>query len=247
MSEFLQVRYDVRANKGVETDVRLTLKNIGNQRVEGGNWAIYFCSVRILEPNHYPYPEGLPLGTSGLTVFHINGCLFRLQPNEQFKGIPPYYTSLVIDFIAGIWTVSRTDLMPKWYVAEHGQSQGLQPKILLSTSSEDLTFVGDFDTASKWKRNPNDRYNPYTAHDRYNMYDIADLGPSQTPRVIPQPLHMTIDETSRKIDLSSGDWVVTYENGLQNEANMLVGKNKFEMLLFQQNMLKQYHHKNKML
>ena len=39
--------------------------------------------------------------------------------------------------------------------------------------------------------------------------------------------------------------MVTYENGLQNEANMLVGKNKFEVLLFQQNILKQYHHKTK--
>ena len=62
-------------------DIEIT--NHGRQIITRGNWAIYLCFIRMMEPAVLPDPEGAELGTSGLKAYHINGCLFKIAPTEM--------------------------------------------------------------------------------------------------------------------------------------------------------------------
>lgn len=107
-------------------------------------------------PDGYLLPEG-----HGLKVTHINGCLFKFSPTNDFQNLNPG-NSIRIMFNASFWCVAKTDVMPNWYMA----TDSLQARTVTSTAGEGLEFVGPFDSKNKWKRYPSDRYNPYTAKQR---------------------------------------------------------------------------------
>ena len=177
MASHLDIRYDVVSNFPYDTsafDAQITLINTGNEAIKQGSWEIHFSHIRMIEPDHMPNPDGYQLGNSGLKVYHINGCAFKISPIASFQTIQPN-GQLVVNFKAQNWEVVRTDVMPNWYVV----GEGLTARTILSTSGESLSFVGDFDKQEKWKRywshNKKDYYNPYTPQDRLQRIDFRDF------------------------------------------------------------------------
>ena len=71
-----------------------------------------------------------------------------------------------VDLIIQAWTVSKSDVMPNWYVA----GEGLQPRLIKSTADGNKDFVGEFISPQQYKRYDYDVYEPFTALQRYNRF-----------------------------------------------------------------------------
>ncbi|CAH1791533.1 unnamed protein product, partial [Owenia fusiformis] len=111
---------------------------------------------------------------------------------------------------------SRSDVMPNWYVA----ADGLEPRTIQSTASEDIDFVSAFDSTEKWKRYESDKYDPYTPEKRFTINAVQDdLGAAQH-LVLPTPVKVEVDDTST-VSISTGDWVIVIKDNLQQEAKYL--------------------------
>ena len=218
----LGIRYDVIDNfqdTWKSYRVRMTLTNAGSDAIPNGPWAIYLCHIRVIEPAHTKHnPSGYVIpGGHGIKVTHINGCQHKFEPTPNFPGLPGFQ-SLIVDFDAENWDVARTDVMPNWYIA----AEGLRARTITSTSGEDLSFVGPFDSQNKWKRISSDKYNPYTPQKRYAINDIIDLKkPGQL--IVPSPLEIVGLDKTRKINLGTGDWAILASADLKNEASFLAG------------------------
>lgn len=66
--------------------------------VSGRDWALYFCHIRMIEPDTMMIddgtsvnPDGVIIGKPnyGLRLFHVNGCLFKIVPTKDFWGWSP--------------------------------------------------------------------------------------------------------------------------------------------------------------
>ena len=170
LADHLVVRWKVLQNPPVEIAPfrhtgELTLVNTGAEDVQGSDWEIYFCYVRLMFPDQLLGAEpgyGHPIGDTNILCYHINGCLHKLKPNSEFSGFNKD-EPIELSFEASDWSASRTDGMPNWYVTN---GNGLQPKTIASTAGEGLAFMADFDTESSWKRTGQDQYNPFTPEAR---------------------------------------------------------------------------------
>jgi hypothetical protein len=96
-----------------------------------------------------------------LQLKHVNGVLFKLVPSATFSGLGAGQ-SLQLTFNIADPTVSRTDSMPNWYVAQTNCSDPTLAKTIKSTSGETLSFVEPFVRVEQLKRQADDQYNPYT-------------------------------------------------------------------------------------
>ena len=199
--------------------VRLTLKNDGSAPIRRGDWAIFLCHIRVIEPDHTKHNDaGYVIPGSGLRVYHINGCQHKFEPTHDFVDIAAGQTRQV-EFDAENWAVARTDVMPNWYVA----APGLRARTITSTSGEELSFVGAFDSPNKWKRFGPDRFNPYTPQQRFHINDVTDLhGPGQL--VVPSPSEIKGYDRARTVNLGTGDWSIHAAGELANEARFLARK-----------------------
>lgn len=220
----MEVRYDVVnnllpiPNGSFPTFLsQITLSNKGSLPIRHGKWSVYFCNIRLVEPEHLKHnPAGYVIpGNYGIKFFHINGCLHKFQTTSDFKEIAAG-DSFTFKFMAAHWSVARTDVMPRWYLSAEGSA----PRIIKSTDDEELSFVGKFDTKAKWKRSEDDVYDPYTPAKRYSVDFISDLEIAPND-VIPTPVEMDIDKNSG-VTVTS-EWTVSIQAGLENEAAPLKG------------------------
>ena len=76
-----------------------------------------------------------------------------------------------IDLVIAFWSVSRTDVMPRWYVTAPERS----PKTITSTKSVESDFVADFDSKNSYKRYAEDVYSPWTPQERYDRLSDANI------------------------------------------------------------------------
>ncbi|XP_015772465.1 PREDICTED: chitobiase-like [Acropora digitifera] len=219
----MEVRYDVLNNTKSETTFlsRITLSNKGQSVIRQGDWAVYFCNIRMAESRYLKHnPAGYVIpGNYGIRFTHINGCLHKFETTTDFRDIAAG-SSFTFEFVADYWSVARTDVMPRWYVT----AEGLSPRVIKNTDDEELKFVGNFDTEEKWKRFVADRYNPYTPKERYDKYYIAHDHESVQYKIIPTPVEMTL-ETDNHVIVES-DWKVFGQAGLESEAALLKEKLK---------------------
>ncbi|XP_052764645.1 uncharacterized protein LOC128206309 [Mya arenaria] len=161
--------------------VKLELTNNGSMNIPSSAWRIYFYSLYGAKDSEL---------RCGLTVGHVNGGLFYIEPTPgSFPGIPAMQSLNPCTYNNKWWMVSRTDNMPNWFVT----APGMKAMKLKATESETLSYVGKFDTAAKWKRTREDRFDPYTAPERY---DILRRNPSSKPvyRVVPTPMMSTFSK-----------------------------------------------------
>lgn len=223
----LKVRYDVIDN--LQTSLKnerktfraqITLTNEGAVDISTGDWALYLCSIRMIEQENTAHnSQGYDLpGGQGISVTHINGCLFKFAPNKDFQTMK-HNDSLVLVFNTSFWSVSKTDVMPNWYIA----ADGLQARTISSSAGEKLSFVGPFETSKKWKRFTSDLYDPYTPEKRLELGFVKDL--KRAPNiVIPTPVEVKQDNTKRKAYFGTGDWIVVAAKELDAEAKYLASK-----------------------
>ncbi len=187
-------------------------------------WELQFCSIRLLEPNRI-FPSGSQLGDSGLWVHHTAGCHHKIVPGDGFQGLSPGET-LRVPFYGEHWVVSRTDVMPNWYVVDPDS----EPRVVSSTSGETLNWVRAFDSENKWKRQPGDRYDPYEWDERLSMIDYRDLGDVGVP-FLPTPYDLDLSSSSR-LNIRTGDWRVAFATeDIRNEAEYLAGKCEVRKML----------------
>ena len=227
MSSNLQLQYDITTNLESVNDAprchgNLIFTNTGDEDITTDTpWEIYFCSVRIFEPDTLrDHPDqGKELGGSNLAVYHINGCLHKISPMAEFDGFNAGET-VTAAYETADWQVSRTDISPNWYVT----AMDAEPRTLLSTAGESLDFVGDFTTPAQWKRQDYDEYDPYTPQVRYDLNeDVADMGDAVIP-IIPTPVDWS-KNSDAMVDIGSGDWlVVSSDVNTEKAAMYLAGK-----------------------
>ena len=121
-----------------------------------------------------------------------------------------------IVFHSQYFSVARTDVMPKWYIA----AQGLRATNIVTTINEDLEFVGKFDTKEKWKRFKSDTYNPFTPQERLKRVTAKDKRTAGVS-IIPTPVELIVeDEQSVNIK----DWIIVTPERFQSEAKYLGDK-----------------------
>lgn len=146
-----------------------------------------------------------------------NDC--RLDPEQPDFKIPPGQSLSCL--IAGkSWQVSRTDSMPNWFVA----AEGMDPVVIDNTVSEDLSYVSRFDTSNKWKRYPDDQYNPYSPPTRFGIFkDIADRGRAVKP-VIPSPKNLKMNPNRQvRIGGQNNRWFILRNGRFQAAGKDLTG------------------------
>ncbi|XP_020609952.1 uncharacterized protein LOC110048519 [Orbicella faveolata] len=92
----MEVRYDVLSNLlpipngSFPTFLsQITLTNKGSLPIRHGNWAVYFCNIRLVEPEHLKHnPTGYVIpGNYGIKFTHINGCIHKFETTSDFKEI----------------------------------------------------------------------------------------------------------------------------------------------------------------
>lgn len=154
--------------------------------------------------------------TCGLHVGHTNIALYYFTPSKSFSGIRSGQTFSCI-YYNKLWTASRSDHMPNWYVT----SLGMKPKIIESTQDEDISFVGDFNKPEKWKRAQEDQYNPYTPYMRYLKHERKNATYRQF-RVVPNLFEVIEDPTSI-LEYDSIKWKVLQSNDFEFESSYLAG------------------------
>lgn len=106
--------------------------------------------------------------------------------------------------------------MPNWYVS----ADGLDAVNLERTTGEELSFVGKFDTAKKWKRGEDDQYNPFTPTNRWERIKIKPEKPV-LGSFIPTPVELHAKD-EQYVDIH--DWEIVTSTKFENEAKYLVQK-----------------------
>lgn len=226
----LDVRYTIVGNEGGKYFIDVTLSNRGQTPIEPCCWAIYLYHTKFLDV--YFFNSGMPMrmsnerrrvedGTDGVmfTLEHVNGYTFRLQPTNRFVGLEPG-EQVVLRLGGGGWAVSRSEVIPNWYVANDYSLS--EPRLLLSTAGEELKFVGDFDPSKRWSRSEDDFCVPFTPDDRYARNKVHDLG-SDAGGIVPTPLSIQFKKDAKKLKLRGNSWMVLYTPGLENEAQYIQG------------------------
>jgi len=144
--------------------------------------------------------------------------LYYFEPVAKgFKDIPSGQT-LECTYRSRKWLAGRSDNFPNWYVT----APGMTSKVIKSTAGESLGFVGPFDSPEKWKRAKEDKYNPYTLYERF---DLLKRSPSKERpfKIVPTPKNFTVNfENTMQLDLVN--WVVNGSQDFEHECQWLAGK-----------------------
>ncbi|XP_046350295.2 uncharacterized protein LOC124131226 [Haliotis rufescens] len=219
VAQSLVVKYAVLDNfkNGAKSFIaQISLTNKGAHDIQAGNWGLYLFSIYKIEPD---YPNGFVFEATKVKFTHIDGCLFKMETVHGFEPIKPGEQRKLKITIQN-WSVSRTDVMPNWYI----WAEGMKPRIISSTTGEGLSFVADFDTPNKWKRyntdNFKDYYDPYSPATRFRRNEkVHDLGTAPLP-IIPTPVSM---ETGKQgtVSLATCCWVIVSHPMFMNQADYL--------------------------
>ena len=108
----IQPTFNVVTNFGNSPNslqAEIEFNNVGEQPVTNGDWAIYFCHIRLLFPEYFRVPnvaKGVALGNTGLRVYHVNGCLYRILPTPEFVTFPAGQATKV-PLLSSDWMVRK--------------------------------------------------------------------------------------------------------------------------------------------
>ena len=183
----LQVIYQVRDNldnSACFEDVtqgncyRAELQLTFAQTMPAHGWEIYFSQISPIQWE----------GSEDFDIQHINGDLHRLTPSKKIVPGKEY----VVPLRASFWSVSKSDVMPNYFVA----ADGLKPVVIRSTVEKRDPFsglsiiphAGVFETTQQNRRNSSDHLaittpeNDYVRNAEINSSAVA----RSTSRLIPK-------------------------------------------------------------
>ncbi|KAI0210574.1 N,N'-diacetylchitobiase [Lamellibrachia satsuma] len=213
LSNKLDVRYKVISNMIHGDSVlgmfrsELTLQNGGSSTITTrGSWALF-----LQHPSMFS-KDDIHLDKFGIKWSHINGDLYRLEPTDSFKDLPPG-GSITLPLVAFRWLIARSDMLPNWYIV----APDAQPRILKCTAGESLKFIANFDQPAKWKRVPTDTYHPFSVAERYKHNFVP--WQKLAPIVVPSPLHFNVSRA--KLSINKDSWVIVADKQTMEEARIL--------------------------
>ncbi|KAK3594088.1 hypothetical protein CHS0354_040856 [Potamilus streckersoni] len=226
IAENLDIRFDVLDNfiSGTNLEnsgrgnvlVRITMTNRGQTPIIAADWKIYAYFMRPVEADLMPYPNGIEINNSGLILNHVDGSLYYFRPIAGvFKSIQAK-EERSFKFKLGGFCVSRTDLMPNWYIT----AENVSARVIASTEGESLRYVGYFDTENKWKRRPNDKYHPFSPEERFKKNSAAIVEGGSVLPVLPTPLEMKIVQTE-SVHITLEEWVILDSSLFTEEVRIL--------------------------
>ncbi|XP_062566853.1 beta-hexosaminidase-like, partial [Saccostrea cucullata] len=216
IAENLDVKYDVISNfvDGRRSFTsKITLKNTGNQPIPLEKWEIYFFAIRLVQPNAFPYENGLVLSDCKMKLFHVAGSLYKLHPMQNF--LLSKQESVYCELVMKYWQSAITDTMPNWYVA----SDGMKPRDIISTQGEGLSFIGPFNRPEQYKRYTDDGWQPFSPEKRYDLNAAMTLIPDKSPKpLIPTPVEIKLK--SGKVTIDSA-WMVLNSTQFYQETVLI--------------------------
>ena len=230
IGEKLNVEFEVVTNFFGDGDMNfvanITLTNSGDSQVQAsGDWAIFFFNFRKIDRDFGTKNNDMETGGQ-FDVDPVNGQLYTLTPNGDFRGLNPGQSVSVI-YKAQDAIAAKSDVLPNWYVA----SAKTQARVLKSTKGYDASFVKPFDKPWLWKRRQNDVYNPWNPVERYDHQEVEDLGKAVNP-IIPTPKQFDVHDDAGTVVFDPSTWVVVADQSLRREVAHITGEQNIAHVYF---------------
>lgn len=193
MAEYTQVHFKFLS----KTKAVITISNNGAKTIRNHGWTIYFSL------NVWFHPHLQRVGVqehNTLTFGHVVGHVYKIEPVNYSNSFSPGASLKCSITALPIFLWSRYIVSPNWYVA----SNGLEPRTIIATANEDLSFVSTSDTLSSI---------------RPGVDGSKDLGHAPLV-VIPSPSEISRNEYPRSVSINK-EWTVSGDKQLQNELKFL--------------------------
>ncbi|MBU2708180.1 carbohydate-binding domain-containing protein [Zooshikella marina] len=188
---------------------KLTIKNNGSQSLTHQNWRIYFNFVREIlaySPN------------DTLSIKHVNGDLFYIEPKSRFTGIS-IGEALTVQLTAQYWAISKSDAPAGFYLVPSKNSQ----PILIND-----VVIADHTSDKQTKRFDGDRWPVDTAEVRFDRNRellaidtpiLANNHSNSTSLVIPSPAE--VQKTENQQLMINQPITIAFSDEFRNEAEYL--------------------------
>ncbi|XP_059138730.1 LOW QUALITY PROTEIN: beta-hexosaminidase-like [Physella acuta] len=202
-------------------EAEILLTNKGKRTFPSQGWGIVFSQPSLVEPNSYPYPDGIDKPKYGVRFYFLMGNVYRMEPTSRFGTIRAG-KSKFIRYISEHSNVALSDVHPNWYL----EAPGLEARVIENTRGESMDFVAPYNSPAAWKRNlviadPDyDVLSPFSATKRYLMMATEDLGVAPNP-ILPTPLHVQVHNPQASVNVLTNSWVIYTETRFANEAQYL--------------------------
>lgn len=182
----------------------LIVTNHGTVPLSGDGWQLYFNFGRQI------LGESLP---DDVSITHVNGDLFRLQPSDSFKPLMPG-DSFTIAFQAAGWAIKESDA-PSGFYFVFSKRPGEKTRV---ESVRDCS-VGKFQRSEQSQRTPNDTVRVPTPRSRFEEHlALTKLPERKLHRVLPTPVTVHSEPGTVRLGRQAE---IHYGDGLENEAEYL--------------------------
>lgn len=191
-----------------QTLSQLVIFNRGKASIPTKGWKMYFNFVRKVSP----------LSKDALVdLKHVNGDLYELYPNSNFKEIK-VNESFTVDFVSGSWLVNYTDAPCGFFIYWEGdQTYSNLPALKLIPSTEPKQYL----------RFPSDKIGLITPKDIYKSNQaIEDISADNLCKVFPTPVEY--QRLKGEFRLTSGTQIIN-SSKFQKEVDYF--QNKLSQLL----------------
>lgn len=188
-------------------DARFIFKNHSDFEIKD-NWKLFF-NIAPRPIIDYPTPQKA-------MVEHINGDWYQLVPNNDFSLKP--HESMEIFYRGTEGVIKETDGPLGVYFVFYNPDGS--EKQIVEVDCEILPFT----KSEQINRSKNDEEPIPTAEYRYhNNKGLIELPKDELLKIIPSPVQIKSLDGSTTVDNS---WTISYETGLENEADILADKLK---------------------
>lgn len=189
---------DEKQTEGLCFQGRLTLN--AQQPIQNKEWAIYFSNMSPVQNE----------SSELFDIEHINGDLHRIKPTAKFSDFE-INKAYHIDFVAGFWHLSETDMMPNYYLVVEGQEPELIKSTVPSRDKDSQLEVRHHATEltiedHHFKRTLADSTQPATANWLFDKNQSSYEMVNVQNRITPTPLKQVINDG--KLSLKEGITVV---------------------------------------
>jgi len=147
---------------------QLTFVNSGEGQIPADGWALYFNSIRILDPGSFP---------DDYKVSHIGGYFFKLEPSETFQPIEPGERR-DIEYLARFFAIKKSDAPKGFYFVNADDS----------IETVESVLVHPFETEEQIHRSPGDNIPVPTPEFTYRKNErLGKMGRHDLSPITPAP------------------------------------------------------------
>ena len=169
------------------------------------DWQIYFSNMAPVQQE----------SSDLFDITHVNGDLHRITPTKKFERFSAG-DSYTINFTAGFWHLSQTDMMPNYYLVV-GNAPAItitstKPIVSSETGLELLPHSVALSLDDKhFKRTESDSTQPATARWLFDQNKSSYQDVEVNTSILPTPKKLTLSDSKALLDLAKGI-DVNYQN-----------------------------------